>query len=71
MKFIRGKENQIINLEFVEIIDIIENAGKLEVQAKLSEFSIILADFEHVDHAKIFLDNLWNTVIHDTYSIGT
>jgi len=33
MKFIRGKENQIVNLEFVRVIDIHEIAGKQEVQA--------------------------------------
>jgi putative IMPACT (imprinted ancient) family translation regulator len=59
MKFIRGKEGQIINVESVEIIDIVGDNGKYEVQAKLSEFSVVLADFEHMDHAKAFLDKLW------------
>jgi hypothetical protein len=60
MKFIRGKENQIVNLEFVKIIDIVEVAGKQEVQADMGEFSVVLADFEHVEHAKTYLDKLWD-----------
>lgn len=69
MKFIRGKESQIINLEFVEIIDIIEvevngkPTGQLQVQARLREFSCELASFEHVDHAKAYIDKLWSDVI--------
>lgn len=59
MKFIRGKENQIINLAAIEIIDIIENEGKYEIQAKLVEFSVVLADFEVMDHAKDYMDKLW------------
>lgn len=62
MKFTRGKENQIINLEFVEIVDIVDSNGKLEVQAKLSDFSVVLADFEHMDHAKAFINNLWKEI---------
>lgn len=60
MKFIRGKENQIVNLEFVRVIDVHEVGSKQEVQADMGEYSIVLADFEHVDHAKAYIDSLWD-----------
>jgi hypothetical protein len=59
MKFIRGKAGEIINLERVEIIDVVDVNGKLEVQAKLSDFSVVLADFEHTSHAQDFMDKIW------------
>ncbi len=62
MKFIRGKAGEIINLEYVEIIDVIYT-GKHEVQAKMGEFSVVLADFEVVEHARAYLDNLWKDAI--------
>jgi hypothetical protein len=66
MKFIRGKENQIVNLEFVRVIDIHEIAGKQEVQADMGEYSIVLADFEHISHAKDYLDKLWHNTFDDS-----
>ncbi len=66
MKFIRGKLNQIVNLEFVRVIDIHEVGGKQEVQADMGEYSVVLADFEHVDHAKEYLDKLWNDSFDDS-----
>ena len=62
MKFIRGKAGEIINLEHVEIIDVVDMNGKQEVQAKLSDFSVVLADFEHLSHAQDFMDKIWNAM---------
>ncbi len=62
MKFVRGKESQIINIEFVRVIDIHEMKGKFEVQADMGEYSIVLADFEHLQHATLFIDNLWSKI---------
>jgi len=62
MKFIRGKAGEIINLEHVEIIDVVDVNGKLEIQAKLSDFSVVLADFEHMSHAQEFMDKIWKSM---------
>lgn len=65
MKFIRGKENQLVNLEFVQLIDIVNTGDKLEVLANFPDFGVVLESFEHMDHAKAYLDNLWTTIVEN------
>ena len=46
-------------MEFIRVIDIHEVAGKQEIQADMGDYSVVLESFEHIDHAKAWLNDLW------------
>ncbi len=68
MKLILGRENEIINLKYVIVIDTVETNGKFEIQAILDqcEFSVVLASFEHMDHVNTYLKELWSKICSKT-----